>query len=296
MGRRARFALPFLLGALFAAPPAAHAWGFNVHRLINRNAVANLPGEFAGFGQWSADLERLSVAADERKCCVPGENIRHYIDIDDYAEFHAGTFPRSYDAAVAMYGISRINSNGTGPWALGESYEQLVDRFLAGDWTGAVAAAADIGHYAGDLHQPLHLTLNYNGQLTGQSGIHSRYETQMTNRHLGELTPFPGAAPALDSPLDRTFDWINEIYPGVEAILVADRSARTAAGGSTSSEVYYTALWEALGQDTWFWLGQASMDVASFWYTAWIDAGRPVLPGTIAVEPVTWSRVKTLVR
>jgi hypothetical protein len=284
------------VAAVMTLPAPVHAWGFTVHRLINRNAVANLPAEFAGFGQWMTDLERLAVAADERKCCVPGEDIRHYIDIDDYAEFHAGTFPRTYAAALARYGQSRLEGNGIGPWALEESYGQLVDRFTVGDWTGAVAAAADIGHYAGDLHQPLHLTINFNGQLTGQSGLHSRYETQMTNRHLSAFTPFPGAAPALTDPLERTFDWIDAIYPGVQSILAADRSARTAAGGSTSSEVYYTALWEALGQDTWFWMGQASMDIASFWYTAWIEAGSPALPGDVPVEATTWSRIKTLVR
>jgi hypothetical protein len=276
-------------------PGTAGAWGYAVHRLINRNAVSNLPPAFAGFAQYGASLEALATAADERKDSTPGEGIRHYINIDEFPEFAAGTFPHDYAAAVARYGLSRLEDAGVGPWALENSYNLLVDAFIARDWTAAVAHAADIGHYAGDLHQPLHLTANYDGQLSGQRGIHSRFESRMTGRHLAEFTPFSGAASLMPDPLERTFDWIDATYPGVSIILAADLVAKSAAGGSTTIDAYYNALWEAVGQDTWYWIGLASMDIAGLWYSAWIEAGSPALPGTIPVEPATWSRIKGLV-
>jgi len=279
---------------LLALPAEGWAWGYSVHRLINRNAIANLPADFQLFGQWATDLEALATAADERKCCVAGENIRHYIDIDDYSEFHAGTFPHGYPDAVSRYGVSRLESNGIGPWALETSYGQMVAAFADGNWTAAVAAAGDIGHYAGDLHQPLHLTTNFDGQESGQSGVHSRYESRMTGRHMAEFTPFPGAASLLSNPLERVFDWIGTTYPGVNRILAADRAAKNAAGGSTSSDAYYNVLWEEIGQDTWYWIGGASLDIAALWYTAWVEAGSPALPGSIPVSPTTWSRIKGL--
>jgi hypothetical protein len=293
---RAALTLVFGLSTLATLPSPAWSWGYSVHRLINRNAVTNLPPEFSAFGQWTADLEALATEADERKCCVPGENIRHYIDIDDYPEFFSGAFPRDYDDALSRYGLSRIESNGIGPWALEESYDQLVSFFVAGDWSGAVAAAADIGHYAADLHQPLHLTTNFDGQETGQNGIHSRFESLLTGRHMEAFTPFPGPAPHLENPLGRTFEWIDATWPGVAVILAADRVARTEAGGSTSSEAYYDSMWEQLSQDAGFWIGDASRDIASLWYTAWVEAGSPALPGSIPVESTTWSSIKTLLR
>jgi hypothetical protein len=282
--------------AFLLLPADGWSWGGAVHKLINRNAISNLPSDFHGFAQWADQLEQLATAADDRKCCVGGESIRHYIDIDSYSEFFAGTFPHDWNLAITQFGLSRLESNGIGPWALEQSYDQLVSYFAAGDWTNAVATAADIGHYAADLHQPLHLTKNFDGQETNQDGIHSRFESRMTGRHMEVFTPLFGAAPFVADPLARTFDWIDDIYPGVAMILAADLSAKAEAGGSTSSDTYYNALWEQVGQDTWYWIGASSKDIASLWYSAWIEAGSPALPGSIPVQPTTWSAIKALLR
>ena len=156
-----RLALPILgLLSVTLLPPVVPRWGSEVHRLINHAATTHLPPDFQLFAQWADDLEELSTAADERKCCVTGESIKHYIDIDDYPEFFSGQLPHSYTEMVATYGESRVERNGTAPWAIEASYLDLVQRFATADWEGAVAAAADIGHYVGDLHSPLHLTVN----------------------------------------------------------------------------------------------------------------------------------------
>lgn len=284
--------------AVLAWSQTALGWGFDVHRLINRSATTHLPPSFQAFAQWVDDLEQLATAADERKCCVAGESIKHYIDIDDYPEFFSGTLPHTYAAMVAMYGQSRVDGNGTVPWAIESNYALLVQHFQAGAWTNAVAIAADIGHYAGDQHSPLHLTVNYNGQLTGQTGIHSRHETTMANQHLAELEPDPGLASDLVNPLESVFDWIDVHYPGVQQILQADLIAKNAAGGSTSSSTYYNRLWQEVGDETIVWVRNASLAVASLWYSAYLDAGSPLLPGqqptptpppqphTFALQPV----------
>ena len=43
--------------------------------------------------------------------------------------------------------------------------------------------SAIIGHYVADAHVPLHAVLNYNGQLTGQTGIHNRWEDELFIRY-----------------------------------------------------------------------------------------------------------------
>lgn len=52
------------------------------------------------------------------------------------------------------------------------------------DW---LIIAGAIGHYVGDLAQPLHVTENYDGQLSEQKGIHSFYEETLVD----ELTRAP---------------------------------------------------------------------------------------------------------
>ncbi|NNE09278.1 MAG: hypothetical protein HKN20_12015 [Gemmatimonadetes bacterium] len=267
--------------AMVLAPAPADAYGFQVHRLVNRAATTHLPAHFAGFAQWVDDLERLSTAADERKGSVQGERIKHYIDIDDYPEFFAGTLPHTFDGMVAKYGLARVEGNGTVPWAIEDNYETLVAQFEARDWPGAVATAADIGHYVADTHNPMHLTLNYNGQLTGQNGIHSRHESQMTGRHLGELVPAPapGDVRRIANPREAVFDWIDDLYPGVRKILDADTNARDEARGSTSNEAYFDVLWREVGSETTEWLRDASVNIARVWYSAWLEAGSPAMPG-----------------
>jgi FlgD Ig-like domain len=262
-------------------PNPARAYGFSVHRLVNRSATTHLPAGFQGFAQWATELEDLATAADERKSSVPGESIKHYIDIDDYPEFFAGTLPQSYTAMVSQYGQSRVDGNGTVPWAIESSYQDLLVAFLNEDWTAAVAAAADLGHYVADTHSPLHLTVNYNGQLTGQNGIHSRHESQMTGQHLAELEPLPspGSTAIVNSLLPAVFGWIDGLYPGVQLILDADLTAKTAAGGSTSGSTYYDRLWIEVGGETTTWVRDASIHLASLWYSAWVQAGSPPLPG-----------------
>ncbi len=268
-----------ICAAALLLPTLAHAYSYSVHRIVNRAATTHLPAPFQGFGQWADDLAALSTAPDERKCCVPGESIKHYIDIDDYPEFFTGTLPQTYADMVAMYGQSRVDGNGTAPWAIEASYRDLVTHFENEDWESAVASAADLGHYVADTHNPMHLTLNYNGQLTGQYGIHSRHESEMTGRHLTELVPEPGSVTQIYDPLSAAFDWINSLYAGVDLILQADLVATAAAGGSTTSYAYFDRLWLEVGEETKGWIRDASLDLASLWYAAWVEAGSPPMPG-----------------
>jgi hypothetical protein len=289
-----RLASAIVLALLVLRPAPAGAWGGDVHRLINRSAVTCLPVDFAGFAQWAGDLEQLSTDADDRKDYVPTEAMRHYIDIDDYPEFFTHTLPHDYDAMVARYGAARVTDNGILPWAIDETYQNLVAAFEARDWTKAVKLAADIGHYVGDLHQPLHDTKNYDGDLTNQWGIHSRFESNMTDRYMTFLTPSPQTAFVVNDVLNTAFDWIDEIYPGVQIILDADTAAKAESGGSTRNSTYYAALWEGVGQYTAYWIQAATVRIASLWYSAWREAGSPPLPGTSPVRAVTMGRLKTM--
>lgn len=283
--------LALIASALVAVPQTAHAWGFTVHRMVNAQAAQILDGDFAGFARWSAELETLAVAADQRKSSDPDERIRHFIDIDDYPEFFTGGIPQDFDTMVATYGRSRVEDNGILPWAIRDTYDRLVAAFAAGEWEDAVALAGDIGHYVADLHNPMHLTVNFNGQLTGQHGIHARHESEMTERYLPQLTPSGGSPTGIPDVLPTLFDWIDEQYPGVETILEADRTAAEIAG-NTWSEAYYAQLWEEVGQSTALWIARAVERVAGMWTAAWVEAGSPVVPGSVNTESETFGGLK----
>ena len=62
---------------------------------------------------------------------------------------------------------------------------------------------------------------------------------------------------------------------GTDLVLV---KARDATGGNTESRAYYAKLWDLSGD---IFVEQASLsaqNLASMWYTAWRDAGRPSIP------------------
>ena len=258
-------------------------WGSDAHRLVNRAATTHLPADFSFFATWADNLERLSTAADERKPTDPAEFNKHFIDIDDYSEFFTGDLSHNYQDLVASYGKERVDQNGVVPWAIDTSYAELVAHFSTGSWEEAVAVAADIGHYVGDIHNPLHLTLNFNGQLTGQDGIHARYESEMTSRHLVELEPAPDLVVTIGDPLETVFEWIERQYAGLDTLLAVDLHATDVAGGQTDTDVYYDALWDGLGDQTIIWIRDASIAVASLWYAAWLEAGSPV-PTDVEIE------------
>ena len=248
-----------------------YAWGWGTHRYINENAVDCLPPEMDFFQEHRNYLREHSTDPDVDD--LPG--YYHYIDIDYYPEFFEGTFPHDWDEAVEQYGYDVIIDNGTIPWVIETWTDSLTVLMASGQWEAVWQVAAELGHYVADSHQPLHLTLNYNGQLTGNYGIHSRYETHMINPHLSEL-PLPDSSGIYwSSVIDSVFRYIDEIYPYVSEIIAADDLAEDQDPNYNST--YYTILWEELDSLTISVIHCAIIDLASIWQTAWINAGSPTL-------------------
>jgi hypothetical protein len=123
---------------------------------------------------------------------------------------------------------------------------------------------------------PLHITANYNGQNTGQTGVHSRYESQMIGRYESQLVYTPDSAGYIDDVSDYVFSYLYTNYNYVDSVLAADHYADSAAG-STSSDLYYQTLWQQSGGFTIGLMSNASTALASLIYTAWVNAGSPVM-------------------
>ena len=163
-------------------------WGSIGHKIINKNITLSFPAELSMLQFWSDSLAAHGSDADYRKSWDPDEDIKHYIDIDNYPEFVTeGKISSDRDSLIAKYGSSFVLTQGILPWAIIETFYSLQAALQQGNWPDAMLFASDLGHYVGDCHMPLHLTLNYNGQYSGQYGIHSRYESTMINTYQQQI-------------------------------------------------------------------------------------------------------------
>jgi hypothetical protein len=267
-------------------PAATHAqekWSSTGHQHITAGAIGHLPQPLKGFFQ--ANSATVVSAAGQEP-----QGYTHYIDIDYYPEFFAGTFPHSEAALVAIYGQSVVDSNGTGPWSMALFTNNLTSAMANAHtetaWTNLLQTAGALAHFVEDLHNPLHLAMNYDGQDTGNDGIHSRYESYMISRHVPAdlpIVPTPSHCLYYPSLLDEIFDRIDVNYWYVDDIMAADDAA--SALDPRYRTTYYNELWADTGPFTQVLFQQASEMVASAWYTAWVNAGSPmpmpapVIPG-----------------
>jgi hypothetical protein len=271
-----------LAGSVFAESPGSGpirtpSWGATGHHIINLKAPMHLPASMSALRADSMFFYNHASDADSRKdtsgTSFFAETYRHYIDIDAYTNYQ--NLPHRLDSVIALYGTSFVRSNGTLPWAVVNMFDTVVAQLKRHDTTDALQSMADLGHYVGDAHQPLHCTDNYDGAQTGNSGIHSRYETGMVGAYQTSIIITKDSARYVSSPLDYIFRVIYHSNSLVDSILAADTYAKAQSGYTGSGSVpasYYTALWAKCGNFTKDQFQRATVALASLWYTAAVNA------------------------
>ncbi len=276
-GRILRFLL-FIVLSVLASGPAAFAWGPTAHRLANRWAVETLPPEIRPFfeanRQFLIDHANVSDAGMAKD---PFERKRHYIYLDKYGIFPYPTLPHSFKGATELYGKSRVNRDGLLPWQIGEYSLRLTNAFKAQNWEEVKLNAAVLGHYVADATDPLHTTQNYDGQLTGQTGLADRFEIRLIDRFSNFFMLAPQDAVKIDDPTEFAFQIALEAHTWVDRIVLEDR--RSLEGLSSYNEDYFSRFYSQVGSTAMQQINAAAHDVGSYWYTAWLNAGRPALPG-----------------
>ncbi len=260
------------------------SWGNKGHQKINGSAPQFFPARLNNFKDWSAKLSDHGSDADDRKKDDRTEGVKHYIDIDaykDFVEMHKIT--ENKDAAFKMYGSKFIMKNGTLPWVTDSTYHVLVQQFKSKEWTKAVLTAADLGHYVGDGHMPLHLTLNYDGKFTDQTGIHSRYESKMINKYIDEITVKKSPIHKVKDVNHYVFDYIYANYQYKDSLLNADKLAFETANHEYN-DLYYATLWKQTQGFTRKMIAGSSKSLAELIRMAWLESGRPRLPRNITFQ------------
>lgn len=280
---RHRLVVVFVLMVLVVGVPAApaSAWGFDAHKYIMDRAIALLPAPIRPFFErHRTTLVEHAIDPDTyRTVGWKEEPPRHFLDMDAYGRFPFGDLPHDYDAAVARYGEDFVIKNGTIPWRAEDIFTQLTDAFhQTSPWSrdNIVLLSAVLAHYASDACQPLHAAKNYDGQLTGQQGIHARFESELFGRFENRLTVAPAPLVRVDNPREFMFTTLTASFTFVEPILDADRAA--ASGRTLYDDEYFNAFFPKVRPVLEKRLAQSITNVASLIAAAWERAGRPPLP------------------
>jgi hypothetical protein len=253
-----------------------YSWGEKGHQVISKNAVELLPKEMDSFKAWKDYMVQHSSDADIRRKTDKTEAPRHYIDIDFYKEFLNGKMIENENELISKYGDSTVTANGILPWATQETLNNLTEALKEKNRDKALIYAADLGHYVADGHQPMHTTVNYNGQLTDQKGVHFRYEVTMVDRHIDTLEKSVDSSNInyVENPLSFIFNYISDANSVNDVLLDGDKLAHQEAG-STENDDYYRIMWFRTRYVTEMQFKTAEEDLASLLYTAWVNAGKP---------------------
>ena len=276
------------------------SWGFFAHQQINRLAVFTLPKEMIRFYKSNINyISEHAVDADKRRYVDTAEASRHFIDIDRYGSAPFDSVPQKWIPAVAKYSEKTLKDNGTVPWQIERSYYSLVEAFQDRDSAKILRISANLGHYIGDAHVPLHTTENYNGQLSDQVGIHAFWESRLPELFSKSYDFHTGKARYIENPLkeawlivQRTFQLkdsvlliearLNAGFPSDQKYNFSDRNGKVI---KQYSEEYSEAYAEALNGMVEAQMRSSIAAIGSFWYSAWIDAGQPNLKNLRRISP-----------
>lgn len=278
-----------LFGGLF------QSWGFYGHRRINRMAVFTLPPEMVSF--YKDNIEFITAHAvdpDKRRYANKYEAPRHYIDIDHYAQNGEDPFelmPRYWKDAVAKYTEDTLQAYGIVPWHVEKMVGYLTYAFKNNDANAVLRTSADLGHYIGDAHVPLHTTENYNGQLTNQKGIHGLWESRIPEITADNFDYLVGRAQYIKYPIHAIWDAVELSNSHLDSVFFIEKDltlkfpvdqkyAFEQRGRSTVrqySKEFSLAYNQRMGDMVEKRMVKAISMVGSLWYTAWVNAGQPNL-------------------
>jgi hypothetical protein len=265
-------------------PERAFAWGFAGHRLIMARAIDLLPpGLKPFFTHYRDEIVIRAVDPDLWRNVGWEEDPNHFLDFGarEFGEYPFTALPREYGAALEKFGIASLRRNGMLPWRLAEitgNMRRTFEAFTRGSAYGPsdlILFSATAGHYIQDAHQPFHATINYDGQLTGNDGIHSRFERDLIERFESRLTLAPAPPKGIANARDAAFDALLASYRLVDPILKADSDA--SAGKETYDDEYFEKFFVAVKPTLERRLAEAVTATAGLIIGAWEQAGKPQL-------------------
>jgi len=274
------------------------SWGFFAHQRINNLAVFTLPNGMIGFYKKNVKyITEHAVDPDKRRYADTLEAPRHYLDVENY-EKSIDSIPEKWNDALAKYGKKHLNENGIVPWQIQRTYYSLVKAFETRDSIKILKYSADLGHYIGDAHVPLHTTSNHNGQLTNQVGIHAFWESRLPELFSTNYSFIVGRATYIENPLKEAWKITKHTHTLLDTVLTFEKelsisfpsdkkysfSERNNTVLKQYSLAYSKAYHDKMNNMVEKQMRSAILEIGSFWYSAWVDAGQPELKNLIKIE------------
>jgi len=275
------------------------AWGIWGHQHINRAAVFALPDSMRVFFFNHIDYVTYEAAVpDIRKYTIgdKAEPDRHFIDLESYGSSPLDSLPVSWTVAEKKYGDSMLHKNGILPWYIQQMVQKLTDAFKSGRADQILFIAADLAHYAGDATMPLHTSLNHDGQLTGQPGVHALWESQLPEQFGDSYNFNAGNARYIHDVGAEVWNVLRESHPLADSLLRVEKRLhnqfpsekiyktdstgkvmKAMYGQPEHSKEYAKAFHDSLHGMVEQQMRLAIRFTADLWYTAWVNAGKPDL-------------------
>ncbi len=255
-------------------------------------AVFTLPEGMIGFYKKHIEyITEHAVDPDRRRYANPDEAPRHYIDMDRYGKFAYDSVPHKWNDAVKKYTEDTLKAYGIVPWYIDRMMSRLTEAFRQENMDLILHYSADLGHYVGDSHVPLHTTSNYNGQFTNQKGIHGFWESRIPELKSEGYDYWVGKAKYIDKPIEKAWSTVKASNAALDSVLIfeaqlnakysPDKKYSFENRGATLMKVYsveytsdYNNMLDGMVERR---MRAAILTVGSMWYTAWVNAGKPNL-------------------
>lgn len=265
------------VASIILLPAPAYAWGANTERLVVSSSIGTLPDELRPFFEARLQfLQQHVTDPDDAAAKSAADRENKFIRLDHYGQYPFSLLPRVYKDAVRKFGKRSLDSNGLLPWEIGVYSEKLTDAFRSDDWAEAQLDAAMLASYVANAHDPFRTTTNYDGHLSGQIGVEDRFGNQLINRYSQFFYLHPNPAAFISDPTDHAFEMCLTSHSWLENVLLADRRSRQ--GLPDYNDEFYDRFYGQIGAVLVRQISDAATDVASYWLTAWENAGRPPLP------------------
>ncbi|MBS1486066.1 MAG: S1/P1 Nuclease [Bacteroidetes bacterium] len=275
------------------------SWGFFAHPKINRLAVFTLPAQMSIFYKKNIRyIEEAAVNPDRRRYILPDEAPRHYIDLEEYGDSAVYKLPRYWKQAVEKFGEDSLQAHGILPWAIQLFYLRLKDALAIRDPEKILKYSADLGHYVADAHVPLHTTKNYDGQLTGQTGLHAFWESRLPELFYSDYNFYTGKAQYISNVSAEVWKTIAQTNQALDSVLRFEKLLSEKTGnnkfnfetkGKQTIKVfsydYAKAYHDLLQGMVERQMRRSIWLTGSLWYSAWVDAGQPDLKMLINYKP-----------
>jgi hypothetical protein len=267
-------------------------WGFAAHKQINRYAVFTLPPAMFTFYKYHlAYITENAVNPDKRRYIMEGEAARHYIDLDYYEDTTFYETASYWQQALKAYPQDTLLGHGIVPWHIYRMKGALTAAFKQKDLVKILKLSTELGHYLADANVPLHTTQNYNGQFSGQEGIHALWETRIPALFIEDYDFWVGKASYLPDSQESAWKAILQAHAAVDSVLTLEKQLTDnfpalkkysfEQQGGILTKVYaksYVQAYHTLLDGQVERQMRASIKlIGDFWLTCWIDADKPNL-------------------